>query len=117
MVITTSWQTIDEQTGKEGLAGATTSDISQGVPTGCPYYVRYLGPSDWSSNGGERTLTYQGGYYCSVRAWTAFENEDYVMDAPNFWSRYMDTEVECGGRGRTGAQLVLTFPQTCMGTE
>ena len=68
----------------------------------CPFlsYVlqyRYLGPSDWSTNGAERTLTYQGGYYCSVRAWTAFENEDYVMDAPNFWSRYMDTKVQCSG--------------------
>lgn len=30
-----------------------------------------------------------------MRAWTAFESEDYVMEAPNFWSRYMDTKVEC----------------------
>lgn len=62
-------------------------------------YVRYLGPSEWSA-GGERTLTNQGGYYCSVRARTAFENEDYVLDAPNFWSRYMDTKVGLWGPQR-----------------
>lgn len=66
------------------------------------YNIRYLGPSDWSANGVERTLTYQGGYYCSVRARTAFENEVSVMDDPNFWSRYMDTKVACVGSGWGG---------------
>lgn len=54
---------------------------------------RYLGPSDWSVSGDERSFTFQGGYYCSVRAWTEYENEDYVLDTPNYWSRYMDTKV------------------------
>lgn len=54
---------------------------------------RYLGPSEWSAGGAERAFTYQGGYYCSVRARTEFENEDFVLDAPNYWSRYMDPKV------------------------
>eukprot|EP00903_Cladosiphon_okamuranus_P018631 g17149.t3 len=72
--------------------------------------TRYLGPSDWSANGAERTPTYQGGYYCSVRAWTAFENEDDVMDAPNFWSRYMDTKVEDDGETYTFWEDMLWPP-------
>ena len=54
---------------------------------------RYLGPSEWSDSGDERTLTFQGGYYCSVRASTEYENSNYVLSAPNYWSRYMDTKV------------------------
>lgn len=54
---------------------------------------RYLGPSAWSADGEERTSTDQGGYYCSIRAQTEFENKDFVMDLPNYWSRYMDTKA------------------------
>ncbi len=73
------------------------------MPLVCVPRFRYLGPSDWSA-GGERTLTNQGGYYCSVRARTEFENEGYVLDAPNFWSRYMDTKV---GSGERTSSLIL----------
>lgn len=53
---------------------------------------RYLGPSMWSTDG-ERTATLQGGYTCSVRAWTEYENEDFILDSPNYYSRYMNTKV------------------------
>ncbi|CAM9757005.1 unnamed protein product, partial [Scytosiphon promiscuus] len=72
--------------------------------------LRYLGPSEWSTNGAERTLTYQGGYYCSVRARTEFENEGFVMDGPDFWSRYMDTKVEEDGETYTFWEDMLWPP-------
>lgn len=36
----------------------------------------------------------QGGYRCSIRANTEWESIDYVFDHPNFFSQYMDTEVQ-----------------------
>ncbi|CAM9417789.1 unnamed protein product [Discosporangium mesarthrocarpum] len=35
----------------------------------------------------------QGGYYCSIRAYTQWENEHGILDHPNYWSRYMDTKA------------------------
>eukprot|EP01038_Epipyxis_sp_PR26KG_P004469 gene4469-6320_t len=34
--------------------------------------------------------SYQGGYRCSIRASTKYENESFVFSHPNYYSRYMD---------------------------
>lgn len=36
----------------------------------------------------------QGGYRCTIRADTQWENVSYVFDHPNYYSQYMDTEVQ-----------------------
>jgi hypothetical protein len=35
-----------------------------------------------------------GGYRCSIRADTKFENVSFVFQHPNFYSQYMDTSVQ-----------------------
>jgi len=40
------------------------------------------------------THVYQGGYSCSVRSVTQWENENYLFEHPNYYSRYMDMKVE-----------------------
>lgn len=56
---------------------------------------RYLGPADWS--GLFHGLTYQGGYRCSIRAMTDWENREYINPHPNFYSRYMDPRIQKDG--------------------
>jgi hypothetical protein len=36
----------------------------------------------------------QGGYSCSIRSVTQWENASFVFEHPNYYSRYMDTKVE-----------------------
>eukprot|EP00606_Chrysophyceae_sp_TOSAG23-5_P000871 GSChrysophyteH2.ASY1.ANO1.62.1 assembled CDS len=56
---------------------------------------RYLAVSNWHS--GSRIASYQGGYRCSVRSVTPWENETYLMSNPNFYSRYMDRKMQVDG--------------------
>jgi hypothetical protein len=42
--------------------------------------------------------SYQGGYRCSIRAVTQWENLTYLFSHPNFYSRYMDRKVQADGR-------------------
>jgi hypothetical protein len=58
--------------------------------------LTYLGPADWSS--GNRVTTEQGGYRCSVRAVTQWENLNFILDNPNFYSRYMDSIMQLDGK-------------------
>lgn len=54
---------------------------------------RYLGPvniTDYLNI----SKSYQGGYRCSIRAYTQWENEFYVYSHPNFFSQYMDRKVQ-----------------------
>jgi hypothetical protein len=44
--------------------------------------------------GGARVQTAQGGYRCSVRSMTQWENREFVSAAPNYFSRYMNPKVE-----------------------
>jgi len=37
---------------------------------------------------------YQGGYSCSVRSYTLWENEGGLFEHPNYYSRYMDRKNE-----------------------
>eukprot|EP00804_Cyclotella_cryptica_P001991 CCRYP_007413-RA/>CCRYP_007413-RA protein AED:0.05 eAED:0.03 QI:0/0/0/1/1/1/4/0/2016 len=39
----------------------------------------------------------QGGYECSIRSVTRWENAEFVFDHPNYYSRYMDEKVEDDG--------------------
>ena len=57
--------------------------------------VRYLAEADWSR--GTHNVTYQGGYRCSIRSVTDWENQSYVYDHPNYYSRYMDRKRESDG--------------------
>ena len=44
----------------------------------------------YSQEGNARYLTFtgkQGGYYCSIRSWTSWENAGYLFEHPNYWSR------------------------------
>ena len=56
---------------------------------------RYLATSDWSS--GFHVTTDQGGYKCSVRSVTPWENQTYIMSNPNYFSRYMDYKPQVDG--------------------
>lgn len=47
---------------------------------------------------GDGTQQYQGGYRCSIRSWTDWENLNTLFDHPNYYSRYMDNKVEADGR-------------------
>ncbi|CAM9219332.1 unnamed protein product, partial [Choristocarpus tenellus] len=55
-------------------------------------FVRWYNKTE----GNNRYLTLtgqQGGYYCSIRSYTKWENEFTVLNHPNYWSRYMDTKA------------------------
>lgn len=52
--------------------------------------MRYLGPAGLAG-------TIQGGYYCSIRSFTQWENDERVFEHPNYWSRYMDVKREDDG--------------------
>lgn len=60
---------------------------------------RYLGTADWST--GKRRATYQGGYRCSIRAVTQWENMSYMCSHPNYYSRYMNEGVQKDGKTYT----------------
>jgi hypothetical protein len=36
----------------------------------------------------------QGGYTCSIRAWSDFENPGFITGTPNFYSHHMDTATQ-----------------------
>ncbi len=40
---------------------------------------------------------YQGGYECSIRSVTKWENASYVIEHPNYYSRYMNSKIEKDG--------------------
>ena len=53
---------------------------------------RYLGPSKVVS--GNRQSTFQGGYRCSIRSVTDWENSNYIHEHPNYFSKYMNMKTE-----------------------
>jgi hypothetical protein len=40
---------------------------------------------------------HQGGYSCSIRSVTEWENAEFILDHPNYYSRYMDEKFEHDG--------------------
>ena len=57
-----------------------------------------------TTEGGQRYLAeggYQGGYYCSLRSWTQWENPFHISTHPNYWSRYMDPKTQHDGKNYT----------------
>ena len=56
----------------------------------------YLGPVQYSADG-SYTANVQGGYRCSIRGWTEWENETFVFSHPNFYSQYMDNQTQIDG--------------------
>lgn len=59
----------------------------------------YLGPSALVN--GVRSTTKQGGYRCSIRAVTKWENLQYIFEHPNYFSRYMDMSIQFDGNTYT----------------
>jgi hypothetical protein len=55
----------------------------------------YLARPDWSSLFADEKP--QGGYRCSIRSWTDWENLTYMFNHPNYYSRYMDNKKETDG--------------------
>lgn len=41
---------------------------------------------------------YQGGYECSIRSFTEWEGAGFVLDHPNYHSKYMDKKIEGDGK-------------------
>eukprot|EP01033_Poteriospumella_lacustris_P007526 gene7527-5412_t len=54
---------------------------------------RYLGPVNITDYD-HIEKSYQGGYRCSIRAYTEWENEFFLFTHPNFFSQYMDKRVQ-----------------------
>lgn len=71
---------------------------------------RYLGQANWST--GFRIPTNQGGYRCSVRALTEWENPEYVHNHPNYFSQYMDKVTQADGIVYTHWQNMYWPPVT-----
>jgi hypothetical protein len=63
---------------------ASSSSVTSSVHT--EGGAQYFGPTDYSIPASPVTHT-QGGYKCSIRAWTAYENANYLNGDPNFYSR------------------------------
>lgn len=57
--------------------------------------VRYPGGEAGDTDG------FQGGYRCSIRAFTQWENPSGVHSHPNFWSTYMDPLEQADGKNYT----------------
>lgn len=57
---------------------------------------RYYGPVAFDGSG-DFDPELQGGFRCTIRADTQWENETYMFQHPNFYSRYMDTKVQEDG--------------------
>lgn len=56
----------------------------------------YLGQVNYSRDG-SYAAQLQGGYRCTIRANTEWENEYFVFNHPNFYSQYMDRKVQADG--------------------
>ena len=85
---------------------------------------RYLGPLGANPSTGRGQETFQGGYHCSVRSVTEWEEpgaphgKGRILDHPNYYSRYMDSKVEDDGKvPHRRAQWVLPFPKGKRGEE
>jgi hypothetical protein len=61
-----------------------------------PPRKKYLGPVHYSSQG-DYQGTNQGGYRCSIRAWTEWEHENYTFQHPNYYSQYMERHRQDDG--------------------
>ncbi|KAG5183802.1 hypothetical protein JKP88DRAFT_257596 [Tribonema minus] len=92
--------------GAAALAGSYSVTVSGGGS----YNVTAAG--NVSVAGVNLTVAYQGGYRCSIRAWTDFENATFVSNLTNFWSRYMDTATQGDGRVYTAWGTDLLWPPT-----
>lgn len=69
----------------------TTNDVIRPV---IPFSgARYLLKANFTSDG-SFTSDFQGGYKCSIRANTKYENEYEVFEHPNYYSHYMDESVQ-----------------------
>jgi hypothetical protein len=61
---------------------------------------RYLGPL--GAENGMPKEKYQGGYQCSIRSFTEWEQSGaphgngHIEDHPNYWSRFMNQKIEDG---------------------
>jgi hypothetical protein len=66
--------------------------------------VSYLGQELWYANG--FSYVAQGGYRCSIRAVTLWENYSTVFVQPNYYSRYMDYKVQADGKAYTHWSLM-----------
>ena len=58
--------------------------------------TRYLGEAN-VTNDGKFAPNLQGGYRCTIRAETQWENVSYLFEHPNYFSQYMDTTVQKDG--------------------
>ena len=56
---------------------------------------RYLSESNWTL--GYHIDNYQGGYRCSIRSVTKWENISYLFESPNYYSHYMDKHLQHDG--------------------
>ncbi len=62
-----------------------------------PKNTTYLGEVTYDFDTGYYEARHQGGYRCSIRAWTEWENESdpsNVFSHPNFFSQYMNRQVQ-----------------------
>ena len=74
----------------------TYADVSTVVRNDLTHgQARYFAVSDWSP--GFHSTTNQGGYRCSIRSVTEWENKTYLMSSPNYFSKYMDSKPEVDG--------------------
>lgn len=64
--------------------------------------TRYRGPVnltyDYSVGTYRRDISLQGGYRCSIRGVTPWENMTYLFTHPNYYSLYMDLHVQQDGK-------------------
>ena len=65
-------------------------------------------------NGSDENLQpiLQGGYRCSIRANTQWENENFVFSHPNFYSRYMNIKRQEDGKIYTFWVKNMSWPPT-----
>lgn len=60
--------------------------------------IRYFGVINFTEPNNTFTPELQGGYRCTIRADTQWENEFFVYSHPNYYSRYMDSVVQDDGQ-------------------
>ena len=63
--------------------------------------IRYLGNTSYDLETGDYTVSLQGGYRCTIRGDTEWENEHYVFTHPNYFSQYMDHKTQADGKNYT----------------
>ena len=78
----------------ESFINATPSNITRQFTT-VPG-TRYLGPDIILQNG-THIIHEQGGYRCTIRSQTAWENATYLFAHPNYYSRYMNEVQQADG--------------------